>query len=175
MEIFETLFPFRVLSYGLNRGSGGAGRRRGGLGTRRDLLVTGAEVTVSMMMDHVKSGAPGLFGGATGGLSGVWVRRAGERDLLTFPQAFGVVSPSKFADVAVREGDLVRIDSAGGGGYGDPAERDAELVLADVREGFVSAEAAAREYGVRVRTGPDGTPVVDEAGTARLRDREEAG
>ncbi len=175
VEIFETLFPFRVLSYGLNRDSGGAGRTRGGLGTRRDLLVTGAEVTVSMMMDHVKSGAPGLFGGATGGLSGVWVRRAGEREHLTFPEAFGVVSPSKFADVAVREGDLVRIDSAGGGGYGDPAERDVELVLADVLEGFVSAEAAAREYGVRVRTGPDGTPVVGEAETARLRDREEAG
>ena len=169
VEIFETLFPFRVLSYGLNRDSGGAGRRRGGLGTRRDLLVTGGEVTVSMMMDHVKTGALGLFGGASGGLGGVWVRRAAERELLTFPQAFGVVSPSKFADVAVREGDRIRIDSAGGAGYGDPAERDAELVLADVRAGFVSAEAAAREYGVAIRTGPDGTPGVDEARTARLR------
>ncbi len=174
VEIFETLFPFRVLSYGLNRDSGGAGRRRGGLGTRRDLLVTGGEVTVSMMMDHVKSGALGLFGGATGGLSGVWLRRAGERELLTFPQAFGVVSPSKFADVVVHDGDRVRIDSAGGAGYGDPAERDVELVLADVREGFVSAEAAAREYRVAIRTGPDGTPVVDAAETARLHavDRE---
>ena len=174
VEIFETLFPFRVLSYGLNRDSGGAGRRRGGLGTRRDLLVTGGEVTVSMMMDHVKSGALGLFGGATGGLSGVWLRRAGERELLTFPQAFGVVSPSKFADVVVHDGDRIRIDSAGGAGYGDPAERDVELVLADVREGFVSAEAAAREYRVAIRTGPDGTPVVDAAETARLHavDRE---
>ena len=169
VEIFETLFPFRVLSYGLNRDSGGAGRRRGGLGTRRDLLVTGGEVTVSMMMDHVKSGALGLFGGATGGLSGVWVRRAGERTLLTFPEAFGVVSPSKFADVVVREGDRVRIDSAGGAGYGEPAERDVELVLADVREGFVSAEAAMREYGVAIRTGTDRLPVVDETETARLR------
>jgi len=169
VEIFETLFPFRVLSYGLNRDSGGAGRRRGGLGIRRDLLVTGGEVTVSVMMDHVKSGALGLFGGATGGLSGVWVRRAGERKLLTFPQAFGVVSPSKFADVVVREGDEVRIDSAGGAGYGEPAERDAELVLADVREGFVTADAAAREYGVAIRTGSDGLPVVDETETAHLR------
>ena len=177
VEIFETLFPFRVLSYGLNRDSGGAGRRRGGLGTRRDLLVTGEEVTVSMMMDHVKSGALGLFGGATGGLSGVWVRRAAERELLTFPQAFGVVSPSKFADVVVSEGEQVRIDSAGGAGYGDPSERAVELVLADVREGFVSAEAAAREYRVAIRTGPDGLPVVDEAETARLRaaDRQGAG
>ena len=169
VEIFETLFPFRVLSYGLNRDSGGAGRRRGGLGTRRDLLVTGGDVTVSMMMDHVKSGALGLFGGATGGLSGVWVRRAGERKLLTFPEAFGVVSPSKFADVVVREGDQVRIDSAGGAGYGDPVERDVELVLADVREGFVSADAAVREYGVAIPTGPDGLPMVDETETARLR------
>ena len=176
VEIFETLFPFRVLSYGLNRDSGGAGRRRGGLGTRRDMEVTGGDVTVSMMMDHVKSGALGLFGGATGGLSGVWVRRAAESELLTFPQAYGVVSPSKFADVVVHDGDRVRIDSAGGAGYGDPSERDVELVLADVREGFVSAEAAAREYRVAIRTGPDGTPVVDAAETARLRaaDREAA-
>ena len=169
VEIFETLFPFRVLSYGLNPDSGGAGCRRGGLGTRRDLLVTGGEVTVSMMMDHVKTGALGLFGGASGGLGGVWVRRAAERELVTFPEAFGVVSPSKFADVAVREGDRIRIDSAGGAGYGDPAEREAELVLADVRAGFVSAEAAAREYRVAIRTAPDGTPDVDEARTARLR------
>ena len=169
VEIFETLFPFRVLSYGLNRDSGGAGRRRGGLGTRRDLLVTGGEVTVSMMMDHVKSGALGLFGGATGGLGGVWLRRAGKRELLTFPQACGVVSPSKFADVVVHDGDRIRIDSAGGAGYGDPAERDVERVLADVREGFVSAEAAAREYRVAILTGPDGASAVDAAETARLR------
>ena len=92
-----------------------------------------------------------------------------ERELLTFPQAFGVVSPSKFADVVVHDGDRVRIDSAGGAGYGDPAERAVELVLTDVREGFVSAEAAAREYRVAIRTGPDGTPAVDAAATARLR------
>ena len=85
-----------------------------------------------------------------------------------------MVSPSKFADVVVHDGDRIRIDSAGGAGYGDPAERDVELVLADVREGFVSAETAAREYRVAIRTGPDGTPVVDAAETARLRavDRE---
>ena len=80
-----------------------------------------------------------------------------------------MVSPSKFADVVVHDGDRIRIDSAGGAGYGDPAERDVERVLADVREGFVSAEAAAREYRVAILTGPDGASAVDAAETARLR------
>ena len=176
VEIFETLFPFRVLSYGLNRDSGGAGRRRGGLGTHRDLQVTAGEVTVSMMMDHVKTGALGLFDGRTGGLGGAWVQRAGEPDFLTFARAYGVVSPSKFADVVVHDGDRIRIDSAGGAGYGDPAERDAELVMADVRSGFISADAALRDYRVAIVPGPDGAPAVDAAQTARLRatDRKEA-
>jgi N-methylhydantoinase B len=48
----------------------------------------------------------------------------------------------------MRQGDTIRLETAGGGGYGDPRLRDRELVLADVRNGYVSAEAAARDYGL---------------------------
>ena len=165
VEIFETMFPFVVLRYGLNPNSGGPGTRRGGLGTRRELQVAAPEITVSMMMDHVKEGALGLAGGDAGGLGGIWVRRRGECDYRTFVDSFGVVSPSKFANVLVTDGDEIRIDSAGGGGYGDPLERDPDLVVSDVAQGLVSPAAAERRYGVRVTV--DGHGAVELAGTVR--------
>jgi N-methylhydantoinase B len=78
------------------------------------------------------------------------------------------VSPSKVSGVVLRAGDVVRIESAGGGGFGDPFEREPELVLRDVRTGVVSREAARHEYGVAIA--PEGD-AVDAAGTAGLRAR----
>jgi N-methylhydantoinase B len=66
--------------------------------------------------------------------------------------------------VYLEPGDVVRITSCGGGGWGDPYRRDPARVLADVRNGFVSAEAAAADYGVVIRDGE-----VDPEATARLR------
>ena len=66
-----------------------------------------------------------------------------------FSEVFGTVSDSKFTRVVVTEGDEIMLNSAGGGGYGNPLERARELVEEDVRQGFVSPEAAARDYGYR--------------------------
>jgi N-methylhydantoinase B len=60
---------------------------------------------------------------------------------------FGTVSPSKFTNILLREGDEVLIDSPGGGGWGDPAERDPERLEEDVQQGFVSERAARDLYG----------------------------
>jgi N-methylhydantoinase A/oxoprolinase/acetone carboxylase beta subunit/N-methylhydantoinase B/oxoprolinase/acetone carboxylase alpha subunit len=150
VEVFETRFPFRVLSYGLIPDSGGPGRHRGGLAVRRDLEVLAPEVTVSAMLDRVENGAWGLFGGRPGRCAALLVRRAGDDRFRDFCEAFGTGSPSKLAGVVLREGDVVRIESAGGGGFGDPAERDPELVLGDVRAGLVTCEAAKRDYDQEV-------------------------
>jgi N-methylhydantoinase B len=150
VEIFETRYPLRVLEYSLIDDSGGPGRMRGGLGTRRVLRVEpGAEVTVNALFDRTKPGfgAYGLDGGHKGSGAAILVRRAGDDDFRTFSEVFGTVSPSKFTNIVLTEGDEVLIASPGGGGYGDPRERDRSRVVEDVEQGFVSASAARDIYG----------------------------
>ncbi|HKP18764.1 MAG TPA: hydantoinase B/oxoprolinase family protein [Gaiellaceae bacterium] len=150
VEIFETRYPLRVLEYSLIRDSGGAGRMRGGLGTRRILRVgQGAQVTVNALFDRTKPGfgAYGLDGGQKGNQAAILVKRAGDTEFRTFSEVFGTVSPSKFTNILLTEGDEVLIASPGGGGYGDARERDRERVAEDVEQGFVSASAAREIYG----------------------------
>ena len=150
VEIFETRYPLRTLEYSLIEDSGGPGMHRGGLGTRRIMRVTAdAEITANAVLDRTKPGfgAWGLAGGGLGGPGAIRVKRRGDTEFRTFTEVFGTASPSKFTNVELQEGDEVLIDSPGGGGYGDPHERDRALVGADVRQGFVSAVAARRDYG----------------------------
>jgi N-methylhydantoinase B len=150
VEIFETRYPLRVLEYSLIDDSGGPGRMRGGLGTRRVLRVEpGAEVTVNALFDRTKPGfgAYGLDGGHKGSGAAILVKRAGDDVFRTFSEVFGTVSPSKFTNIVLSEGDEVLIASPGGGGYGEPRDRDRTRVAEDVEQGFVSASAARDIYG----------------------------
>jgi len=133
---------------------------------RRDLEVLASSVTVSAFFDRVEHGAWGLFGGEAGRCAALLVRRAGDDRFRDFCEAFGTVSPSKLAGVELRAGDVVRIESAGGGGFGRAFERDPELVLADVQAGLVGAGSAERDYGVALTPAGDG---VDPKRTATLR------
>jgi N-methylhydantoinase B/oxoprolinase/acetone carboxylase alpha subunit len=151
IEVFEGRYPFRTIDYRLQPDSGGAGEHRGGLATTRTLEVTADEITLSCLFDRAKIPGWGLFGGAPGGLSQLLVRRAGEPAFQSFDVAFGTVSPTKFTNVLLRRGDVVRYVTPGGGGYGHPKRRDPAAVLADVGNGWVSAEAARSAYGVVLR------------------------
>ena len=73
--------------------------------------------------------------------------------------------PTRYADYPLKTGDVFRLDSPGGGGYGDPLEREPARVLDDVREGVVSPEAAERDYGVVI----DASGTLDLSATARRR------
>jgi 5-oxoprolinase (ATP-hydrolysing) len=152
VEVFETLFPFVVESYALRPDSGGAGRQRGGLGTRRVLRVAAPQITVSALFDRVKVGPRGILGGMPGALAGMRIKRNGERAFRSFPEVFGVISPSKFANLIVHEGDRIMIDTAGGGGYGNPRERDPALLTRDLQEGYVTPAAARELYGLESPT-----------------------
>jgi len=132
------------------------------------MRVLAPEVTASALMDRVKSGAWGLFGGEPGRPAAILVRRRHDEAFRSFQDAFGTVSPSKFAGIRLCEGDEVLIESAGGGGFGNPLEREPDLVRRDAELGLVSEEAARHRYGV-VLTTSGGRVSVDAAGTRRLR------
>lgn len=174
VEVFETRYPWRTLSYRLRPDSGGPGQTRGGLGTDRVMEVTAPEITLSVMMDRMKVQPWGLFGGQGGNNAGVFIKRPPDDGFRTFQDVFGTVSPTKFANIRLRQGDQVLLRSAGGGGYKDPLSRSTEQVLADVRRGFVSAEQAQTTYGVVVITTPEGLRV-DETATLALRQNMAAG
>ncbi len=168
IEVFEGRYPFRTLNYGLMPDSGGPGEHRGGLATTRTLEVTADEITLSCLFDRVKIPGWGLFEGKDGGLSKLLVKRNGDDTFRTFVDAYRTVSPSKFTNVLLKRGDVVRYQTPGGGGYGNPLNRDPQAVLTDVRNGWVSLDAAQREYGVAITdTGDDYQ--IDEAATAALR------
>ena len=161
VEIVESEFPTRLLRFDLIPDSGGAGRHRGGLGLRREYLnLEDARFSIRSMKHVIPPH------GCTGGRDG----RAG--DIVINPDSTSAKRlPTRYADYPLRQGDIFRLDTPGGGGFGDPFEREPERVLADVREGYVSREAAERDYGVVVAETQDGL-TVDAAATARKRNKE---
>jgi len=174
IEVFEGRYPFRTLEYRLAQDSGGPGRHRGGMGTIRTLEVTAPEITLSTLFDRAKIAPWGLFGGMSGGLSTLRVKRAGETDFRNFTDAFGTTSPTKFTNVLLKRGDIVTYQTPGGGGFGPSHERPPEDVLADVRCGWVSIESARRDYGVEI-TRRDDHVDVDAEETQRHRARRRSG
>ena len=146
VEVLEHRFPWRTLEYRLRPDTGGPGKYRGGLGSSRILRVLAPEITVSALMDRTKTRAWGLFGGGEGAPGGIFVKPKGASRFRTFSEVFGTVSDSKFTRVVLKEGDEVMIHSPGGGGYGPPSERPVGAIERDIREGWVSREAAREHY-----------------------------
>jgi N-methylhydantoinase B len=147
VEVFENRYPLLTLNYGLAPDSGGPGRHRGGLATQRTLRVLAPEITFSALFDRCKIPPAGLTGGLPARGSELLVKRKGDDAFRRFDEVFGVASPTKFTNVVLREGDEVRYRTAGGGGFGDPRERDRGAVREDVADGYVSPEGAERDYG----------------------------
>ena len=137
-EYLESYYPLLVESYASRPDTGGAGRHRGGNGVDKvyRMLEPGE---ISIHDDRHLSQPWGILGGKPGGVSEKWLVRAdGSRERLG----------SKVDNVRVAEGDRIVFRTAGGGGWGDPLEREPERVRADVRRRLMSAEMAERDYGV---------------------------
>ncbi|UCB44823.1 MAG: hydantoinase B/oxoprolinase family protein [Spirochaetota bacterium] len=148
IEVFEGRYSLLTLEYKLVNDSGGPGRNRGGLGISRIYEVTAPEVTISALFDRFKIKPWGLFGGKEGTNSSLTIKKKGDNRWRTFAEVYGRPSASKFTNAVVTKGDLIHIVTPGGGGFGDPLDRNPELVLEDVKEGYVSLESAKRDYGV---------------------------
>ncbi|RWG65749.1 hydantoinase B/oxoprolinase family protein, partial [Mesorhizobium sp.] len=139
VEIMEQAFPVLYRHYALREGSGGAGKHRGGFGLAYEVEILRGEARASFVMDHGRFGPQGALGGRDGAPNSVTVFRGGEAH----------VPPhlSKEQDIALKAGDRVRVGTPGGGGYGDPRERDPKQVAEDVRLGYYTAEQAREMFG----------------------------
>jgi 5-oxoprolinase (ATP-hydrolysing)/N-methylhydantoinase B len=145
-EVFETRFPLRVEECAMLPDSGGAGKFRGGLGYTRTLLVTQVPITGSQCSDRHQVKPWGLFGGQPGGNGATLIKAAGADRWLTVKELYGKMSSSKYASVRFQPGDRIKLTTPGGGGYGDGRERDPARLEEDLREGYVTAESAERDY-----------------------------
>ncbi len=159
VEVLEQRYPVLFERFALSEGSGGPGRQRGGFGVDYTIRIRDGWARASMVMDHGRFGPQGVLGGADGGVNRVAIHRDGAT----------YVPPhlSKDQDILVGPGDVIEVSTPGGGGYGDPWQRDPALVARDVGRGYYTAEQAAAMYGVAL----DGGGAVDAAATARLRGR----
>jgi len=127
VEIMEQNFPVLYHRYALREGSGGAGKHRGGLGLEYEVELRRGDARASFVMDHGRFGPQGALGGEDGAVNEVTILRDGD--------AYTPEHLSKEQDIALKPGDRVRVRTPGGGGFGDPAERDPALVERDKRLG----------------------------------------
>ena len=140
-EFMEMVFPMRLRQYALHRDSGGPGQFRGGCGVVREIELLADEAIVAIRQDNVLFPPAGVNGGHAGrpGHCIVNPGRADERRLA--PMSDGNV---------LRRGDVMRLATSGGGGWGHPFGRPLDRVRRDVLGGFVSVESARDDYGVMI-------------------------
>ena len=134
-EVLETAYPLRVRRYALRPDTGGAGRFRGGLGVRRDIEVR-TDAVCSLLADRQRNAPYGLAGGSDGATGATYRLDDGGRTRIDAKSTH-----------ELEAGDVISLRTPGGGGYGTPAERDAEDIERDLRLGKLSEAAARAEYG----------------------------
>ncbi len=141
IEVIETEQPMQILSYEFVPDRAGPGKFRGGAPFRRDYRFLEREAVLQVRSDRRKIRPYGLYGGYPGKPSANFLN----------PETENRPLESKIT-MNIENGTVFRHELAGGGGWGDPLERDVDKVLVDVRNELVSPEAAAADYGVVVDT-----------------------
>jgi N-methylhydantoinase B len=138
VEVHETHNPVRIHCLELIQDTGGAGKYRGGLGLRKDIELLAEEAIMTGLGDRHDTQPYGIFGGKAG------VRAETILNPDTHPQTLGSKDVT-----SLKRGDIVSFRLAGAGGYGPPAERDLKAIKRDIADGYISVNAAARDYGVK--------------------------
>jgi N-methylhydantoinase B len=138
VELQESMYPFRLEEFSLRQDSAGAGKFRGGLGFVKKYQLLGP-CDLQAQFDRVKCPPWGVQGGKAAASGRITVlKKSGEKETIHKSKAY-----------PLQAGDAIIVETGGGGGYGRPSDRPPGLVARDVRRGYISAEAAARDYGYR--------------------------
>ncbi|MEZ5808939.1 MAG: hydantoinase B/oxoprolinase family protein [Zhengella sp.] len=148
LEILEAAYPVCFTQWALRPDSGGAGTHRGGLGAIYEIELLEKSADVFLFGERGKFAPRGVAGGGDA---------AANR--FTFEQDDGTHQPpmvSKMIGIKLKQGQTVRLETPGGGGHGDPAKRPSGAIARDIRLGYVSADAAARDYGYSAGKGEAG-------------------
>jgi N-methylhydantoinase B len=133
IEILEQRFPVLFREFAIAEGSAGAGRHRGGFGVRYAVELRRGEARASFVMDHGRVGPPGVLGGQPGQPNYIEIEQSGKR--------FVPLHLSKDQDIELRAGDVINVQTPGGGGYGRVEDRPARLEEKDKKFGYGSSVA----------------------------------
>lgn len=158
VEFEEGEFPLRIERYAIRPDSAGPGYFRGGCGIIREVRIM-VDCTLSTRMDNVRFPCFGIDGGMSG-WPGRFTLNPGAPDEKDIPPASEGIS--------VKSGDILRIETGGGGGWGDPFTRNPEDVQRDVLEGYATQSAALSEYGVALS---DNGQEIDQTDTEAARNQ----
>lgn len=137
VELFESRYGLKVEQYAFHNDDGGAGEHRGGRGVILDYRVTADEVFLTYATSRSREPPWGLAGGHTGSLNGATIHRNDGT----------IESYDMCTRVRVRKGELIRLKTATGGGYGNPQARNRARVARDIKNGYITAAQALRDYG----------------------------
>jgi N-methylhydantoinase B len=138
IELQELYYPLMYECHALRADSGGAGKFRGGIGVEVKVKPL-QDFYLSRNTDRIKCPPWGLHGAEQGAVNETLIERDGKEEIL----------PGKFSRLLVKTGETVTFLTAGGGGYGDPSQRDQSALESDVALGYVSAKAARDTYSCR--------------------------
>ena len=161
VEIIESEFSTRLHRFELIPDSGGAGKFRGGLGFVREYEFLDQEARFSLRSTKHSVAPKGIEGGLPGKTGWCGLNPKTEKEKIL---------PSRYSDLTLNPGDVVCLETPGGGGMGNPLERDPMMVLRDVRNGYVSREKAEQLYGVVIERSGDEF-LMNESLTRQIRKR----
>lgn len=157
LEILEAAYPVRFTQWALRPDSGGVGAHRGGCGAVYELELLEEKAEVFLFGERGRYAPPGVAGGSSGALN-----------RFSYQQDDGQHAPpmaSKMVGIKLTKGQRLQLETPGGGGYGQAVERDPAAIAEDVRLGYITREAARKDYGCVL----DETGKPDVAATAALR------
>ncbi|SDJ13149.1 hydantoinase B/oxoprolinase family protein [Natribacillus halophilus] len=137
VEVLEGKYPLKLKHYGLRNNSGGPGKSRGGLGVIREYEICSDDASLTLWFERSITPAWGLFEGQSGSPPNVTVQKNDS-----------VESMLKVSGKSLESGDIVKVETGGGGGFGPPFHRTPELVREDVLDGYIDTNDALNEYGV---------------------------